>query len=108
MKTNASAQRENAPIDFGGQIYDNAGIPREQQHNQIAAPIGDRKTATSCKRRKDQALREQLLQQAAAPRAHREPDRHFVTPSKGPEQQQIADVGTGNEEHKAGHHERDS
>ena len=56
----------------------------------------------------DQAFGEKLLQQPAAPGAYGQPDGHFMPAPESADQQQIADVRAGDEEHGDHHSERDS
>ena len=107
-QANAGAQGEHAPIDFARQIHPPAAARREQQHEQVAAPVRQQESAGRGERRENHSFGEKLLQQPAASGADRQPDRHLMPAPEGPDQQQIADVRARDEEHRNHHGERDS
>ena len=72
----------------------------------MPAPIRNEESAGCADAGQEQTFGEKLLQQAAEGSPNRHADRHFMSASEGPHQQQIADVGAGdeqNERHYGGH-----
>jgi len=73
----------------------------------MTAPVGHEESAGCPKRGQDEAFREKLLHEAAAPRADREPHRSSHAAGERLDQQEIPDVGAGDEQDKNDHGEHD-
>ena len=69
-------------------------------------PIRDEQPGGAGEQREEQALGQELADEAAARRAERQPDRHLVTPGRRARQQQVRDVGAGDQQHQADHRHR--
>ena len=67
---------------------------------QADANRGDAETSQAADRRQHHALDQQLADDAPARRADRHPHRDFPRPVGGPRQQQVGDVGAGNQQHE--------
>ncbi len=107
-ETNAGAEREHAPIDFAGQSHGNAGARGEKQNEGVTAPVRDEESAGRGESREDEAFGDQLLQEPATVGADCDANGHFMAASERPDEQQIADVGAGNQENKNHYCEHDA
>ena len=73
--------------------YDSSERPDAPQSNQDANAAAEPG--------QQQAFGQELLDHAAAPGAERESYRHFAAAPGGPRQQQVGDVGAGDDQHEA-------
>ena len=69
--------------------------------NDIDGESADRQPQGSRERADHHAFGEELPRQAQACRAQRAPDRHFVPARSRPDQLQVGDIGTGDQQHQA-------
>ena len=75
-------------------------IPGEA-HQQSAAPLRKKQPQRGACRGQDQALGEQLPDEAAASCSKCQPDRHLFAARLGTGQQQVGQVGASDDEHQA-------
>ena len=74
----------------------------------MAAPVRDEESASCGKNREDEAFGDQLLQEPATVGTDRDANGHFMAARERPDEQQVADVGTGNQENKNHYGEHDA
>ena len=66
----------------------------------MAAPARDEESAGCGESRKNQAFDEKLLQQAPSPGAHCNADGDFMSSRERADEQQVADIGAGDQKHE--------
>ena len=122
----AGAQRRQKPEDDAGQEGqaeregEDAAVGRRLQSNRLAvgrartraAPwVSATATATpthAADRRQHETLDQQLAHQLTARGAERQPDRDFLLPHEAARDQQVRDVGAGDQQHESDHaHQHD-
>ncbi len=84
---------------------DRAASVGQEPDDEAAGPAGEQDPGRRAQQGQQYALGEQLPRQPQAPRTHRQPHRDLVLPRRGPRQQQLRDVGAGDEQYHADHHE---
>ena len=103
----AGAQREHAPVDCARQPQQHAAARRRQERDPVAQPARDDKPTGCRDDREDDPFRHQLPDEPHPAGADRHADRHFLLTRQRPHEQQVADVGAGDEQHGDDHAERD-
>ena len=106
----AQAVEQNPPVepDDAGVGHAEAVVPRHLQGKQAVTGPGQCQAQGSSDRRQHHALREQLRDQTPPVGADGDPHGHLASSSGGPGQQQIGDIGAGDEQdekHRSGHDE---
>jgi hypothetical protein len=81
-------------------MHGNAAAGGEKQHKRVTAPVGDEKSACGAKRGEDQSFGEKLLQETAAGSSDGDADGHLVASGEGTDEEQVADVGAGDQQNK--------
>ena len=76
---------------------------RHQLGNGIASQVPEQQPARAADRRQQQALGQQLAQDTRPPRSQRQPHAHLPLPLRAARQQQVGNVGAGQQQHKTGH-----
>ncbi len=74
----------------------------------MTAPMGDEESTGGGQNGEDHAFGDELLHEAAAAGADGDAHGHFMAAGERSDQEQIADVGAGDEEHKNDHGEHDA
>jgi len=92
------AQGEDAPIEFAGEIHLHAAARREEQHERVSAPVRGEEAAGGSEEGQHEAFGEELPPEAGGAGADGETHAHFVAASEGADEEQIADVGAGDEQ----------
>src|SRR5262247_4652180 len=71
---------------------------------QGSKPERQQTTGGSAQESKHHALREELANQAPTTCADRQPNRYFLPPQHGARQQQVGDIGAGDQQYQASDH----
>src|SRR5712672_3141842 len=106
-EANAGAEGEHAPIKFAREVHGHATARGKKQHECVTAPVSDEESAGCSKGGEDQACGEKLLQQTGATGADGESNSHFVASREGADQEEVTDVGAGDEQDKNHYREHD-
>src|SRR6266481_3269947 len=88
-------------------MHGHPGPRREEQYERVTAPVCNEESTGCAKSRQDQAFGQKLLQQPASTRTDSEPDGHLMPSRERLDQQEIADVGAGDQQDKNDHDEHD-
>ena len=91
-------ETEHAAVDVDRRIRRQpGGVQRDQRGER---PDGDQRPQDPAAQRQKHALGEELADQAQAIGAERGPDRQFGAPARGARQQQVGEVGAGDQKNK--------
>ena len=98
-------EHHHAPVEADDRLGGEKEL-REQSANATEQPEAQHETADRAQRGEQDALGEELTNQAAAARAEGRAQRHFTRPQRRSRQQEIRQVGTPDHQHGAdrGHH----
>ena len=77
------------------------GVGQQTRQN-VAAEVAERETANAAEHREEQAFCEQLAKDARSARADGETDTHFAPALRAARQQEVGEVGAGQQNDKAG------
>ena len=91
-------EREHAPVQRQLQRH---GVRGELRDEEPAAPMSHGHTGRRAHRREQQAFDQQLARQPSARRAQREAHAPFVAPRGRAGEQQVGNVGAGNQQHQS-------
>ena len=87
--------------DMGIEAHRQPGARHDQAEQEAQDPARHEQAERAPEQRQEQALREQLPHQAATAGAEGEADRDLPLPARGAGQEQVADVGAGDQQHQA-------
>ena len=106
QRRHARRKREHRPVE-GHLEPDRHGKHLDPEPRRRAArPPGDRGAGRASRDRQDHTLAEQLADQAAPPGTERRPDGQLTLPRAPPGQEQVRDVGAGNQQDESRGDER--
>ena len=92
-------------MKLGVELAASSGTPHQQK---ASRQPGKQPTERAAREGQQQALGQQLPDEAEASRSQRESHRHLLPPLDSPRQQQIGDVGAGDEQRQPDHNQHDS
>ena len=98
-------KQQHAPVRVGYQQSEISEIGRPAGHHRVDDRLEhharDREADRGSHQRQQQALRQQLADDAAAGGAERQPDANLTLSRHGPGEEQVGDVGTANQQDEA-------
>jgi hypothetical protein len=106
-QTDCGAGEEDAPIDFSREMHGDTGARGKKKHERVATPVSEKNSTGGAKCRENQTFGEKLFEEAAAAGAESETHSHFMATREGANEQEVADVGTGDEQNEKNDDEHD-
>ena len=104
-KRHGRGEREQPPVDLHVEEH-GVRLRRQLPDEQAAAPVRDAEAGERARGREQQDLDEQLAREAPARRAQRQAHAELVASRGGARQEQIGDVGAGDQQHERDHGHR--
>ena len=90
---------DNPPVD--ADILRPRNSDRQLSQQRLRQRRRQQQAGDAAQQRQQHAFEDQLSQQSPRARAHRSADGKFATPAFGARQQQVGDVGAGDQQHQA-------
>ena len=105
QQRHCGGEGEDLPIEAAMELWRLPGT-RQQPRQQVAPEIAEDESGRSPQQRQQQALGEDLPQNASAARAERHAHAHFPLPRRRARQQQVGDVRASQQQDQPGHREQ--